>query len=161
MEKYPPPLIVASNTFWGWVKIFVFPVGYAGTILHRGQGSPPSPPHGHLTAAVSTVRSYVEHSRAIKGAIDPDTDHNAKIHDYNLCKPLLDSLTDLAQSRLICINRNRKRLVDALPREVNRHLAHSVASPTPTLAARQEGVAPHTHRTRSTRVPESTTITSS
>ena len=42
-------------------------------------------------------------------------DHNAKTHDYALFKSLLDSLTDLAQSCLLGIIRNMKRLIDALP----------------------------------------------
>ncbi len=45
------------------------------------------------------------------GNNDPDTDHTARTQDYNLFKSLLDSLTVLAQSRLVGIISNRKRLV--------------------------------------------------
>ena len=44
------------------------------------------------------------------GISSPATDHNAKAHD--LLKSQLESITDLAQSRLLGIIRNRKRLVD-------------------------------------------------
>jgi len=84
-----------------------FPIGHAGTTLTRTLD--------HLTAAFSTVRPLVERSRASKGTSSPATDHNAKAHDFTLFKSLLDSITDLAQSRLLGIIRNRKRLVDALP----------------------------------------------
>ena len=72
-------------------------------------------------------------------------DHNAKTHDYTLFKSLLDSLTDLAQSRLLGIIRNRKRLVDALPVGVSRHRANSDASPAHYLATPQQEAATHTH----------------
>ena len=68
-----------------------------------------------LTTAFSTVRPIVERSRASRGASSPATDHNAKIHDYSMFKLPLDSLTDLAQSRLLGIIRNKKRLVAAIP----------------------------------------------
>jgi hypothetical protein len=51
-----------------------------------------------------------------KSILSPATDHNAKARDFILFKSLLDSITDLAQSRLLGIIRNRKRLVDTLPR---------------------------------------------
>jgi hypothetical protein len=86
-------------------------------------------------------------------------DHNAKSHDYTLFKSLLDSLTDLAQSRLLGIIRHRKRLVDALPGGVRRHRAHSDASQAHQLATPRQEAATHTHKTRTTRVPESTAIT--
>jgi hypothetical protein len=69
----------------------------------------------HLTTAFSAVRPSVERSRAIMGAASPATDQDVKSHDYNMFKSLLDSFTDLAQSRLLGIIRNKKRLVDALP----------------------------------------------
>ncbi len=92
------------------------------------------------------------------GASSPATDHNVRIHDYSMFKSLLDSLTDLAQSRLLGIIRNMKRLVDALPGG-DRHQAHSVTFPTHHHAAHYQGTASHTHRTRTTRAPESTAIT--
>ena len=70
------------------------------------------------------------------------TDHTARTHNYNLFKSLMDSLTDLAQSRLFGIINNRRRLVAALPGSDRRHRAHSAAGP------------PH-HRIHETRVPES------
>jgi len=83
-----------------------FPIGHAGTTLTKTLE--------HLIAAFSTIRPNVERSRANKGASSTVTDHNVRTHDYNLFKSLLDSLTDLAQSRLLGIIRNQKRLVDAL-----------------------------------------------
>ena len=56
---------------------------------------------------------------------DTHTDHTAKARDYILFTSLLDSLTDLAQSRLIGIIRNRKRLVEALPEKSSDTRAHS------------------------------------
>ena len=85
-------------------------------------------------------------------------DHDAKAHDFTLFKSLLESITDLAQSRLMGIIRNRKRLVDALPiGDIRR--AHPISPPTHHQAAHQQGAATHTHRKRTTRAPESTTIT--
>ncbi len=72
-------------------------------------------------------------------------DHNAKTHDYTLFKSLLDSLMDLAQSRLLGIIRNKKRLVDALLGGVSRHRAHSGASPAHHLATSQQEADTHTH----------------
>ena len=51
----------------------------------------------------------------------PATEHNAMTHDFTPFKLLLDSLTDLAQSRLIGIIRNNKRLIDVIPGEVRHH----------------------------------------
>jgi hypothetical protein len=100
-------LITALGRYWGRVEFIAFPIGHAGTTLTRTLD--------HLTAAFSTARPTVERSRASKGVSNPATDHNAKTHDYFLFKSLLDSLTDLAKSRLLGIIRNRKRLVDVLP----------------------------------------------
>ncbi len=132
------------------MEFIAFPIGHAGTTLTRTLD--------HLTADFSTVRPTVERSRARRGASSPATDHTAKTHDYSLFKSLLDSLTDLAQSRLLGIIRNKKRIVDALPGGY-RYQAHSVPSPTHHKAAHQQGAASHTYRTRTTRAPESTTIT--
>ncbi len=85
-------------------------------------------------------------------------DHNARTHDFSLLKSLLDSLIDLAQFCILGIIRNRKRLVDALPGG-HRHRSQSVPSPSHHDAAHQQGVASHTHRTRTTRVLERTPIT--
>ena len=93
--------------FWGRVELIAFPVGHAGTTLNRTLNQ--------LTTAFSTVRPITERSSTGRGDSFPATDHNAKAHDYDLFKSVLDSLTDLAQSRLLGIIRNRKRLVDALP----------------------------------------------
>ena len=73
------------------------------------------------------------------------TDHTARTHNYNLFKSLMGSLTDLAQSRLLGIVSNRKRLVAALPGSVSRHRAYSAA-------------APPDHTTHETRAPESVDI---
>jgi hypothetical protein len=105
-ERYFPPL-AALGRYWGRMQFIASPIGHAGTTLTRTLDQ--------LTDAFSTVRPNVEISRASRGAANPATDHNVRTHDYNMFKSLLDSLTDLAQSRLLGIIRNKKRLVDALP----------------------------------------------
>ena len=100
-EKYSP-LITALGRYWGRVEFIAVSIGHAGTTLTRTLD--------HLTAAFSSVRPTVERSRATRGASSPATDHNARTHDYSMFNSLLDSLTDLAQSRLLGIIRNRKRL---------------------------------------------------
>ena len=77
---------------------------------------------------------------------------------YNNRSQISFALTDLAQSRLLGNIRNMKRLVEALPGAVNRHRAHSTAIPTHTHVTTHKEAANHTHRTRTTRVPESTPI---
>jgi hypothetical protein len=119
-EKYFP-LIAALKRYWGWVGFIAFPIGHAGITLTKTLD--------HRTAAFSTVRPTVERSRASRGASNPATDHNARTHHYSLFKSLMDSLTDLAQFRLLGVIRNMKRLVDALPGGY-RDQAHSVPSPT-------------------------------
>jgi hypothetical protein len=139
------------------------------------------------------------------------TDHTARTHDYNLFKSLMDSLTDLAQSRLLDIISNRRRSVATLPGSasrrrtysdagtshrtthetrapesvdmdlsqsgrtntctahtrkrtldavgiVSRNRAHSAAAPAHTQAVTQQETATHTHKTRTTRVQESTAV---
>jgi hypothetical protein len=83
-----PPLIAALKKHWGRVKYVAFPIGHAGTTLVATLT--------HLTTAFSTVRPRVEHTRARWGNIIPDTDHNAKAHDYILFKSLLYYITVLA-----------------------------------------------------------------
>jgi len=119
-EKYSP-LIAALISYWRRVESIAFPIGHASTTLTKTLD--------HLTATFSTVRSTVERTRASKGASNPATDHNARTHDYSLFKSLLDLLTDLAQSRLIGIIKNRKRSVDAISSGY-RHRSHSVPSPS-------------------------------
>ena len=87
-----------------------------------------------LTTAFSAVRPREEPPRATRGNTDPATDHNAKVHDYILFKSLLDSLTDLAQSRLIGIIRNRKRLIETLAWKSISVKAHSVVGISHTQA---------------------------
>jgi hypothetical protein len=148
-EKYSP-LIAALRKYWGRVEFVAFPIGHAGTTLTKTLA--------HLTAAFSTVRPSVERSRASMGISSPAMDHNAKAHDFTMFMSLLESITDLAQPRLLAIIRNRKRLVDALPRGDS-----SGAHPVPPLAhhqaAHQHRAATHTQMARTTRAPESTTIT--
>ena len=141
---------MALRRYWGRVEFVAFPIGHAVTTLNRTLN--------HLTAAFSTVRPSVENSRARRGTSNPATNNNAKAHDFTLFKSLLGSTTDLAQSRLLGIIRNRKRLVDALSRGDNRR-AHPVPSPTHHQAAHQHGDATHTHRARMRLAPESTAIT--
>ena len=148
-ENYSP-LIAALRKYWGRVEFIAFPIGHVGITLTRTLE--------HLTAAFSTVRSAVERSRASMGASSPTTDNNDRTHDYSLFKSLLNSLTDLAQSSLLGIIRNRKCLVATLPGGY-RHQAHSVPSPSHHQVVHQQGAASHTHRTRMTCAPESTTIT--
>jgi len=148
-EKYLP-LIAALRKYWGRVEFLAFPIGHAGTTLTRTLE--------HLTAAFSNVRSLVERSRASKGISNPATDHTANAHEFSLFKSLLDSNTDLAQPRLLDIIKNRKRLGNALPRR-NSSRAHPIPPPAHRHAAHQQVAATHTHRTRTKRAPESTTIT--
>jgi hypothetical protein len=133
-EKYTP-LIAALRQYWGRVEFVAFLIGHAGTTLTRTLD--------HLTAAFSTVRPSVERSGASRGISSPATDHNAKAHDFTLFKSLMDSITDLAQSRLLGIIKNRKRLVDALPRGDSRR-ANPVPPPAQHQAAYQNW-GRHTH----------------
>jgi hypothetical protein len=115
--------------------VFVaFPIGHAGTTLTATLD--------HLTAAFSTARPRVERPGVSRDTTTTVTDHTARTHDYNLFKSLMGSLTDLAQSRLLGIVSNRKRLVAALPGSVSRHRAYSAA-------------APPDHTTHEIRAPES------
>ena len=98
-EKYSP-LIAALRKYWGRVEFIAFPIGHAGTTLTKTLE--------HLTAAFSTVQPTVERLPASRGAFSPAMDHNARSNDYTLVKSLLTLLTDLAQSRLLGIIRNRK-----------------------------------------------------
>jgi hypothetical protein len=146
--KYAP-LLAALRRHWGHVDFIAFPIGHTGVTLHKTLTQ--------LTTAFSAVRPREEPSRANRGTTDPAMDHNAKAHDYILFKSLLDSLTDLAQSRLIGIIRNRKRLIETLPGKCSSKRANSAAT-SHAQAISQQGTATHTHRTRTTRVPESTAI---
>jgi hypothetical protein len=147
-EKYSP-LIAALNKYWGRVEFVAFPIGHAGTTVTRTLDQ--------LPAAFFAVRPSVERSRASRGISSPDTDHNAKAHDFTLFKSLMDSITDLAQSRLLGIIRNRERLVVALHRG-NGSRAHPGPPPSHHPAAHHRGAASHTHKARTTRAPESTAI---
>jgi hypothetical protein len=115
------------------VEFVAFPIGQEGTTLTTILDD--------LAAAFSTVHPHMEQARDNKGTIDLATDHNDRIHEPNTLKVSLNSLTDLAQSRLLRIVSNRTRFVDALPREVSRRRSYSVASASPTPAARQEDTA--------------------
>jgi hypothetical protein len=98
-----------------------------------------------LTTAVSIVRPRAEPTRTSRDIPNPDTDRTAKAHDYILFKLLMDSLTDLAQSRLIGIISNRKRLVEALPGKINSIRAHSATEISHTHVVKQQETATHTH----------------
>ena len=149
-EKYSP-LDEALKQYWGRVELVAFTIGLTGTTLTRTLD--------HLTAAFYIIRPRVNNTSAIKGTSQPSKDSKTTSHDYRMFKSLLDALTDLSQSRLLGISKNMKRLVEALPGATRRNRAHSAATPTHTQAATQQGVATHRHRTRTTRVPESTAIT--
>jgi hypothetical protein len=118
------------------MEFVAIPIGHAGTTLTRTLD--------HLTAAFSTVRPRADHTSTSKGTSQPDMDSNAKIHDYRLLKSLPDALIDLAQSRLLGIIRDRKRLVDALPGTISRNGAHSTATHTHTRRHTTGGSHPHT-----------------
>ena len=124
-EKYSS-FVAALKQYWGRVEFVAISIGHAGTSLTRT--------FDHLTAAFSTVHPIVDHTGAVKGTSQPNTDSNAKSHEYLLFKSLLDALADLAQSRLLGIIRNKKRLVEALPRAIRRTRAHSAVTPTHTHA---------------------------
>ena len=147
-----PPLVAAVKQYWGSVKFAAIPIEHTGTTLTRTLD--------HLTAAFSTVRLRVDHTSASKDTTKPITDSNAKSHDYRMLKSLLDALTDLAQSQVLCIIRKTKRLVEALPEPARRNRAHSTATPTPTNAiANKAGVAITIYMTCTTHVLENTAIT--
>jgi len=147
--KYAP-LLAALRKHWGRVEFVAFPIGHARVTLTQTLT--------HLTATFSTVRPRGETSKASRGITNPDTDHTAKAHDYILVKSLLDSLTDIAQSRLLGIISNRKRLVEALLGKSSNIIAHSAADTPHTQATTKQETASHTHRARTLRVPESTAI---
>ena len=110
------------------MEFVAIPIGHAGTPLIRTLD--------HLTAAFSTVRPRVDHASASGGTPHPIMDSNGTSHDYRMFKSLLlDALADLAQSRLLGIIRNMKRLIDSLQGAVSRHRAHSGATPSHTQAA--------------------------
>ncbi len=142
---------MALKKHWGRVEFVAIPIGHAGTTVSRTLA--------HLTAAFSTARPSADQVRASTGTTQPTINSNARSHDYRILKSLLDSLTDLAQSRLLGIIRNILRLVEALPGAVSRHRAHSTATPTHPQATTPQEAATHTLRTCTTRVPESTAIT--
>jgi hypothetical protein len=106
-DKYSP-LIAALGKYGGRVEFVAFPIGHVGTTLTRTMD--------HLTVAFFTVRPSMETLRARRGISSPATDHNAKAHDFALFKSQLVLIAALAQSRLIGIIKDRKRLVAALPR---------------------------------------------
>ncbi len=146
--------MTALRRYWGRVDIIAFPIGHAGTTITTTLD--------HLTTAFSTVQPTAEISQTNRGDTIPATDHNPKSHDYTMFKSLMASLTDLAQSRLLGIIRNMKRLIDVLQGGVRHHRAYiiySVVSPAHHHAAPEQEAATHIHRTRTTRAPESTAIT--
>jgi hypothetical protein len=143
-------LIAALKKHWGHVEFIAFPIGHAGTTLTSTLTQ--------LISTLSAVRPHAEPSRASRGINSPTTDHNAKAHDSILFKSLLDSLTDLAQSRLIGIIGNRKRRIALLSGNSSSTRAYSAADISHTQAVTQQETATHTYRTRTLRVPESTAI---
>jgi hypothetical protein len=102
-KKYSS-LVKALERHWGRVEFVALSIGHCGTTLTTTLI--------HLTAAFSTVRLRMEPTRASRERHIPDMDHTGKAHDYILFKSLLDSITGLAQSRLLAIIDDRKRLVD-------------------------------------------------
>ncbi len=98
--KYAP-LLASLRRHWGRVELIALPIGHAGTTLNSTLDQ--------LTTAFSTVRPTTGRSSTSKGGKPAATDHNAKTHDYTMFKSMLDSLRDLAQSRLLGIIRNKKR----------------------------------------------------
>jgi hypothetical protein len=148
-KKYPH--VAALEQYWRRVEFVAILIGHAGTTLTRTLD--------HLIDAFSTVCLRVDHTSANNGVTLPIADFNAKSHDYRLFESLPDALADLAQSRLLDILRNKKRLVEALPGAVRGNRAHATATPTHAHAAAQQRADITLHRTRTTRVPESTAIT--
>ncbi len=133
------------------MELIAFPIGHAGTTITRTLHQ--------LTTTFSAVRPLTGRPSTSVGDNSLAMDHNAKAHDYTLFKSLLDSLTDLAQARLLGIITNRKRLVDTVQGGFIRNRAHSDASPAHLQATPQQEAATHTLRTRTTRAPKSTAIT--
>ena len=73
-------------------------------------------------------------------------------------KSLMDSITDLAQSCLLVIISNMKRLVASLPGSVSHHRAYSVANPAHPHAVTQQETTIYTHRTRGIQAQEDTAM---
>ncbi len=82
------------------MDLVTFLIGNVGITLNKTLDN--------LTHAFHTVRPHLEQARASRGVTYPIMDHNARIHDFIIVKSLLDSVTNLAQSRIIGIVRNRK-----------------------------------------------------
>jgi hypothetical protein len=112
-------LVRELRKHWGTVEFIAFPIGHTGTTLKATLD--------HLTAAFSTARPREDRSRARMDITNTVTDHTARTHDYNLFKSLMDSLTDLAQSRLLDIISNRRRSVATLPGSASRRRTYSDA----------------------------------
>jgi hypothetical protein len=108
-EKYLH-LVAALKQYRGRVKFVAIPIGRAGTTLTTTLN--------YLTAAFSTVRPRTDLTSTSEGTSHPDTDSNARSHDYRMFKSMLDTLTNLAHSRMLGIISNKKRLVGSLPRTI-------------------------------------------
>ncbi len=96
------------------MELIAFSIGHAGTTLTKTLDQ--------LTTAFSAVRPFTGRPSTSIGDTFPAMDHNAKAHDYTLFKSLLDSITDLAQSRLLGI-----KIQEALSRRTTRR-SHSTPS---------------------------------
>jgi hypothetical protein len=97
-------LVAALKKYWGRVEFVAIPIGYAGTTLTRTLD--------HLTAAFSTIRPRAYHTNTNQGTPQSTTRSNAKSQDYHVFKSMMGALTNLAQSRLLGIVRNKMRLVE-------------------------------------------------
>jgi hypothetical protein len=149
-EKYSP-LVAALKQYWGRVELVAIPIGHVGTTLKTTLD--------HLIAALSTVRPKTNRTNTSDGTSQPDTDSNARSHDYCLFKSTRNALTYITLSRLLGIISNMKRLVESLPGAIGRIRAHPIEPPQHTQAAAQHEAATNIHRTRTTRVPEDIAIT--
>ncbi len=136
-------LVVALKTIWRNVELAAVPIGHAGNTLQET--------HRHLAQALSATRPEIERCRARREVLNPETDTAARTHDSSLFKILMQSLTKLAQDRLLGIIYHRKSRVHAQVGEVSRTRASSDATPA-RETHQKRGPRTHTHtHTRCTR----------
>ena len=129
------PLVAALKILWGKVEFVAVPIGHAGTTLQET--------HRHLAQALTATRPEIERCMARREVTHPETNTAARTHESCLFKNLMQTLTRLAQDRILGIIYHRQSLVHAHVGEVRRTQAKSDA--TPAQEIHQQGGATHTH----------------
>ena len=123
--------MTSQQALWGKVEFVAVPIGHAGTTLVKT--------HQSLAQAIAATRPEIERSRTRRHVINPDTDSAVRNHDTTLFKPLMRTLTKLAQTRLVGIIHNPQSLVNAQVGVISRTQAHLDATPAHTEEPRQQG----------------------